>query len=264
MFFDQFVLRERTDMKIAVSGKGGVGKTTFAANLARWLAGQGHNVLAVDADPDVSLGAILGIPESELSSLKALVEMKELIDERMGGSGAYYSLNPKVDDVLEDYSLTYGNIRLLRMGNVKSGGTACYCRENTFLQALLNSLILDKEDTVILDLGAGIEQLTRGTARGVDILVIVSEPSRVSIQTTKVIRKLAFDLGIPRVVIIGSKARNIREENMLRESFSPEELIGIIPYSEELLEMSLNNDDPKIPSGLLGRQLAEIYQRIVS
>ncbi|MHB1651960.1 MAG: ATP-binding protein [Desulfitobacteriaceae bacterium] len=248
-------------MKIAVSGKGGVGKSTLAANLTRWLARKGVNVMAVDADPDASLGTILGIPEEVLADLKPIVDMKELVEERMGGSGAYYPLNPKVDDILDDYSIPMGQIRFFRMGNIKGGGTSCYCKENSFLHALINSLILGDEDTVILDMGAGIEQLTRGTAQGVDILVIVTEPSKVSVQTVEVIRKLGQELGIPRIVVVGNKVRNQKDENFLRDHFSTE-MIGIIPYSEELLEMSLNTGNEELPEGSLGVELDRLYQEI--
>ncbi|SDH15683.1 P-loop NTPase [Desulfosporosinus hippei] len=250
-------------MKIAISGKGGVGKTTFAANFAQWLSHKDISVLAVDADPDASLGTILGIPDDTLANLKPIVDMKELIEERMGGSGTYYPLNPNVDDVLDDYSVSLGDLRFFRMGNVKGGGTSCYCKENSFLRALVNSLILGEKDTVILDMGAGIEQLTRGTALGVDVLVIVTEPSKVSVQTVKVIQKLAAELGIPRVLVVGNKVRNPKDENFLRDHFPSEQLIGIIPYSDELLEMSLNTGNLELPGGSLGVELNTIYQKIV-
>jgi len=250
-------------LKIAISGKGGVGKTTFAANLARWLSHKGVTVLAVDADPDASLGTVMGISEEVLAELKPIVDMKELIEERMGGSGAFFPLNPNVDDILDDYCVSLGTLRFFRMGNIKGGGTSCYCKENSFLQALVNSLILGEQDTVILDMGAGIEQLTRGTAQGVDVLVIVTEPSKVSVQTVKVIQKLALELGIPRVVVIGNKVRNLKEENFLRDHFPAEQLIGIIPYSEELLEMSINTGDEESLGGSLSVQLDKIYQEVV-
>ncbi len=249
-------------MKIAISGKGGVGKTTFAANLARWLADKGMTVMAVDADPDASLGTVLGIAEEQLKGLKAVVDMKELIEERMGGSGAFYPLNPQVDDILDDYSISLGSIRFFRMGNVKGGGTSCYCKENSFLHALVNSLILGDDDTVILDMGAGIEQLTRGTAQGVDVLAIVTEPTKVSAQTVGVIKELARELGIPRIVVVGNKVRSQKEADFLRDRFSTEELIGIVPYSEELLEMSLDAGNEELPKGSLGAQLDKIYERI--
>ncbi len=250
-------------MKIAISGKGGVGKTTFAANFAQWLSHKGITVLAVDADPDASLGTVMGIADDVLANLKPIVDMKQLIEERMGGSGTYYPLNPNVDDILDDYCIPLGALRFFRMGNIKGGGTSCYCKENSFLQALVNSLILGEEDTVILDMGAGIEQLTRGTALGVDVLVIVTEPSKVSVQTVKVIQQLALELGIPRTVIVGNKIRNTKDENFLRDHFPTEQFIGMIPYSDELLEMSLNTGNLELPGGSLGVELNNIYQRIV-
>lgn len=250
-------------MKIAISGKGGVGKTTFAANLAYFLSEQGMRVIAVDADPDASLGTVLGISDDVLAQLKPIVEMKELIEQRMGGSGAFYPLNPQVDDILDDYSIQVGPIRFFRMGNIKGGGTSCYCKENSFLHALVNSLILSEEDTVILDMGAGIEQLTRGTARGVDILVIVTEASTVSTHTVRVIQKLAQELGIPEIAVVGNKIRSPKDEDFLNAQFSEEELLGLIPFSEELLDMSIHTDNFSFPNGAPGSQLESIYRKLM-
>lgn len=250
-------------MKIAISGKGGVGKTTFAANLAFWLSEQGTQVLAVDADPDSSLGTVLGFSDNILQDLKPIVDMKDLIEERMGGSGAFYPLNPKVDDILNDYSISRGTIRFFRMGNIKGGGTSCYCKENSFLHALVNSLILGEEDTVILDMGAGIEQLTRGTAQGVDILIIITEASTVSIHTVQVIQKLAFELGIKKVFVVGNKICNSKEEHFLKNQILPEALLGIIPFSEDLLDMSVDTGHPNLPYGTPGFYLENIFKKIV-
>lgn len=250
-------------MKIAITGKGGVGKTTFAANLAFWLSEHETHVLAVDADPDSSLGTVLGFSDDILQDLKPIVDMKDLIEERMGGSGAFYPLNPKVDDILDDYSISRGAIRFFRMGNIKGGGTSCYCKENSFLHALVNSLILGEEDTVILDMGAGIEQLTRGTAQGVDILIIVTEASTVSIHTVQIIQKLAFELGIKKVFVVGNKIRNSKEESFLVKNIPSHVLLGFIPFSEELLDMSVDTNRYTFLDGSSSFYLENIFRKIV-
>lgn len=226
-------------MKIAVSGKGGVGKTTISASLIKAIANRGCQVYAVDADPDVSLGTVLGFSEPQIEDLVPLVEMKDVIAEK-SGAGAFICLNPDVDDVLERFTIRSGNIRFLRMGGVKQGGTACYCRENSFLHAVLNSLLLKEREIVVLDMGAGIEHLTRGTARGVDLMLIVTEPTRVSVQTTKVIQKLAREIGIKKLLVVGNKVRNDKERQFLEQAFTREELIGVIPFSEVVLEQALD------------------------
>lgn len=248
-------------MKIAVSGKGGVGKTTISAAIIKRFA-QDFNVFAVDADPDISLGSVLGLPEDSVLALEPIVEMKDLINEKLGGEGAYYSLNPKVDDVLEKYSIKYGNIRLLKMGAVKKGGSACYCRENTFLNALLKSLIVTSEDVVLLDMGAGIEHLTRGTAKGVDVMLIVTEPSKTSVATAKVIAKLAREIGVKSIFFIANKIRKEEEMDFLKSNLEGEKLIGSIPFSEEVLDMAMglisSDDIPTLNAGI-----ENIYQEIL-
>jgi CO dehydrogenase maturation factor len=249
-------------MKIAISGKGGVGKTTISAGLVKFFSNQGHRVYAVDADPDVSLGATLGLPAAEVEKLTPLVDMKEVIESKSRGGGAFFDLNPKVDDVIEDYSLKAGNLRFLRMGGVKGGGTACYCKENSFLHSVLNTLLFDQDDVVILDMSAGIEHLTRGTSQGVDLMLVVTEPTRVSIQTAKVVQKLARQMGVSRVKVLGNKIRSRKEEDFFRSQFPPGDIIGVVPFNEKVLEMAMDES-----TGILQEEpiqgMAEVYQKIV-
>ena len=225
-------------MKIAVSGKGGVGKTTISANLAKLFAGRGYNVYAVDADPDSSLGLSLGIDELELSRIKPVIEMEELIGET-AGDGAFYRLNPLVSDIADKFCIHVNGIKFLRMGGIKQGGSACYCRENNFLRALVNSLLLDTRDVVILDMGAGIEHLTRGTSQGVDMMLIVTEPGRSSVQTARVVEKLAGELSVQAIRFIANKVRNEKEEAFIRMNFSEQELMGMVHYDEGISEKSM-------------------------
>ena len=225
-------------MKIAISGKGGVGKTTMAANLAKLFRNEGFNVYAVDADPDSSLGLALGISEERLKEIRPVIEMKELMDQQTGG-GAIYTLNPAVDHIIDEYSIQLDGIRFLRMGGVKQGGSACYCRENTFLRALVNSLILDNKDIVILDMGAGIEHLTRGTSGGVDLMIVVTEPGRASIQTARIVENLARELGIKDIRFIANKVRTDKEETFIREHFAGKELLGIQRYDEVISDKAM-------------------------
>ncbi|HCJ10808.1 MAG TPA: carbon monoxide dehydrogenase, partial [Clostridiales bacterium] len=197
-------------MKLALAGKGGVGKTTIAAALVKLFAEKGHRVFAVDADPDSNLGASLGLPSSILRRLTPIVEMKDLVEERTG-KGAFLVLNPDVDDILDRYRVRVGDISLFRMGGVKAAGTQCYCRENAFLKALVSALVLKREDLVVLDFGAGIEHLTRGTARGVDLLLVVTEPTRVSADSAATMVRLGRDLGVGEVRVVGNKVRTERD-----------------------------------------------------
>lgn len=220
-------------MKLAISGKGGVGKTTLAAGLSTYFANRGYRVYAVDADPDASLGLALGLEPEAVEAIRPIVEMRDLIVSRTGGEGAFFSLNPEVEDLLEEYSLPLGNVLFFKMGAVKQGGTSCYCRENSVLHALLTTLLLRRDEMVILDMGAGIEQLTRGTARGVDLLLVVTEPTRVSLQTARTVTALAYDLEIRNIAYVGNKVRTPAERLFLEENLPSNQLLGILPFDEQ-------------------------------
>ena len=249
-------------MKIAVSGKGGVGKTTITANLIYLFVKNGYDVFAVDADPDASLGLTLGMDPEKLASLVPLVEMKEVIEEK-SGKGAFYSLNPEVEDVIDNYSLQKGKIKFLIMGGIKQGGSACYCKENSFLNAVLNSLLLDKKEVVFLDMSAGIEHLTRGTSQGVDLILVVTEPTRNGVKTAKVVQKLARDLGIGKVKIIGNKIRREEEKDFIRQSFSEADILGFLPYQDGIWEKAMEETPAAFGEEDLLTGAEEVYQEIV-
>ncbi len=225
-------------MKIAVSGKGGVGKTTVAAALVNYFARRGDGVYAVDADPDASLGITLGLDPQLIAEQTPLIELKKVIDEKNAGGGALVDLNPNIEDVLEEYSIQKGPVKFLRMGGVKQGGSACYCKENSFLQSLLNSLLLDKPEKVILDMSAGIEHLTRGTSRGVDLMLVITEPTLTSVRTSLLVDKLAGELGIKGLYFLGNKIRNQEEVEFLEESLPPKKLGGSLPFDEGALALA--------------------------
>jgi len=235
-------------MKIAVTGKGGTGKTTVSAALATLFAGEGKRVILIDADPDANLQTTLGLA----GSVTPLVEMSSLIEERTGAApGAprgIFLLNPRVDDIPERFFLKSGNILLGVMGTVRQGGSGCACPENAFLKALLRHLILDRKDVVILDMEAGIEHLGRGTASGVDWLLAITEPSAKSIETTGRIMKLASDLDIPRIGIVGNKVEGEHHSGYLREHL-PERILGFVPYDASLRDADLRDSVPweKLP-----------------
>ncbi|BBB89845.1 MAG TPA: AAA family ATPase [Methylomusa anaerophila] len=249
-------------MKIALSGKGGVGKTSISASLAKLFSRDGHRVYAVDADPDASLGLALGIPDDILAKVVPLIEMQDVIKEKSAGGGAFYSLNPEVDDVLDEYSISVGNIKFLRMGGVKPGGSACYCRENSFLYSVIDSLLLNKDDVVILDMGAGIEHLTRGTSKGVDLMVVVTEPSKTSVKTARVVMQLAEDLGIEVIKVVANKIRSPKEEAFITEQFAADELLGMIRFDDDLLDVALGEGEQDILTGAFKASMEEIYLRV--
>lgn len=246
-------------MKIAVSGKGGVGKTTLSSLLARFWARKGYRVLAVDADPDANLGSALGI---DTASIVPIAKMENLIAERTGvrpGTvGGFFKMNPKVDDLPESLSSERDGVRLLIMGTIKKGGGGCVCPESVLLKALMNHLVLYQKDAVVMDMEAGIEHLGRGTAQGVDRLVIVVEPGRRSIETAAKVRQLTADLGLQKVVAVGSKVRNEKEREFLINNLDGIPLVGILPFSEEIAAADLESRPPSLDDPVIYKAIEEI------
>ena len=223
-------------MKIAVSGKGGAGKSTVSAQLVRCFTLNEKPVFAVDADPDANLGLVLGLDPDQLDQLRPLIELQDVIEAKNAGGGTLVDLNPNVDDVLENYTLHDGLLRFLKMGGIKQGGSACYCKENSFLNAVLTDLLLDRKEGVVLDMSAGIEHLTRGTARGVEVMLVVVEPTRAGVSTAKSVDKLAADLNIGQIFFVGNKIRSAEDRAYLESQIPPERFVGMIPFSEQVLE----------------------------
>ena len=233
-------------MKLAIAGKGGVGKTTLAGTLARLFAKDRYKVIAIDADPAMNLASTLGIPKKITSEIVPLSENDSLIEERTGArpgfSGNVFSLTPNVHDIAEKYGvLGPDSTKLIIIGTVKSGGVGCMCPANALLKAFLRHILIAKEDIVIIDMEAGLEPLGRGTVRRVDFIISVVEPRMQSIETTNRILKLAYDIKVKEVLAIGNKVRNEEEKKFLYEMLNQLKipLIGIIPYDDAIAKSDM-------------------------
>jgi len=220
-------------MKIAISGKGGVGKTTLTALLAQAYADEGREVLAVDADPSPCLAGALGFPEEKLEKLKPIAEMDKLIEERTGAKpgtvGGFFTLNPRVDDIPERFSVNHRGVRLLEMGSVDLGGSGCICPESAMLKTLFTHLMFREEDVLMMDMYAGVEHLGRATVDFVDSMIIVVEPTRRSLGTARQIKKLANDIGLERLWLVGNKVRNQDESDFLETQTPGIPILGFLP-----------------------------------
>ncbi len=238
--------RGGTTMKLAISGKGGVGKTTFSSLLVRVLSNKGEKILAIDADPDANFASALGITGS--SKIPPIADMKNLIFERTGAkpgsSGGFFKINPKVDDIPDRLSLKKDNIKLIRLGSVKQGGSGCLCPESTLLKALVGHIVVRRGEWVVMDMEAGIEHLGRATAQFVDKLIIVVEPGQRSIETAKHICKLATEIKINEISIVGNKIRNREDKKFLQSSLLGFDFLGFIKYDETIVDADMRGVSP--------------------
>jgi CO dehydrogenase maturation factor len=245
--------------KIAISGKGGVGKTTISGTLARFLARKGYDVIAIDADPSMNLASALGI----INPPKPLTEYKELIDERAGGPAGVFKLNPKVDDIVEKFGVIGpDNVKLLVLGTIERGGSGCMCPASSFLKALMRHVILKVNSVVILDMEAGVEHLGRGTTKGIDIMLIVVEPGARSIETAGRIKELGQEIDIEKFAAIINKAgEDVKEiERMLGKYGIP--VIGVIPYDVALVQADIKSIAPIEIGGPLVESIENIWEKI--
>ena len=237
-------------LKIAIGGKGGVGKTTICACLAQVFAENGFNVLAIDADPNANLSLAFGIP-SEQNPIP-LIEMKDLIAERTGASkdsvGAYFKLNPKVSDLPEKYWLDIAcpersrrdGLKLLVLGAITQGGAGCACPEGAFLKALLTYTILQRQELVLVDLAAGVEFLGRASIQGIDALVVVVEPGARSIETANNLARMALELGVKNVAAIGNKITEVTEISAIESQLKDITFLGGLAYNQSVRQADLN------------------------
>lgn len=246
-------------IKIAISGKGGVGKTTLCGTLARLLARCGYDVLAIDADPSMNLASALGIKERP----KPLTEFKELIDERAGGPAGVFKLNPKVDDIVDKFGVIGpDNVKLLVLGTVERGGSGCMCPASSFLKALLRHVLLKTNSVVILDMEAGVEHLGRGSTRGIDIMLIVVEPGARSIETAGRIVELARQIDIRKFGAVINKAGRDSSDIEDRLKGYGLEVLGVIPYDAALVQADLENVAPIDKGGDAIEAIKNIRDRV--
>jgi len=245
-----------------------VGKTTLSAVLCHLFAEDGHRVIAVDADPDANLAQALGVPTDKSSAIRPIADMAELIEERTGAKpgnlGGVFKLNPRVDDLPEGLGYKLGNITLLVTGKAKSAGSGCYCPENVLFRRLLKHLVVERGEIVVVDMEAGIEHLTRGTAEAVDAFIVVVEPGQRSLQTARMVKEMAKGLGVKKVFVVANKIRNESDEAFLRQHLGDMELLGSIHFSQSVMDADVNGVSPFQHSSGAVEDILEIKKRLES
>ena len=245
-------------MKVAVTGKGGVGKTTLSSTLARLYADEGRTVLAADVDPDANLGLALGLTQEEVNAIVPVSKMRELVMERTAAneSNTFYKLNPQVSDLPDKLAKDINGVKLLVMGTVDTGGTGCVCPEHVMLKALISSLVFRKDDVVVMDMEAGLEHLGRGTASMMDRFIVRS------IQTYEKVKKLAADLGVTKVDVVANKIRDAEDEAFIRANIPAEALLGFMHYNPEVIDADRRGLSPYDVSPRMVEEIRRIKARM--
>jgi CO dehydrogenase maturation factor len=253
-------------MKIAIAGKGGVGKTTLAGVMARYLADEGYKVLAIDADPDANLASALGFPSELLKGVTPLAAMTPLVEERTGAKKGTFSgvfrLNPKVDDIPDTYGVTHNGVKLLLLGNIPQAEGGCFCPENILLKGLLHHILVKRDEMVIIDMEAGLEHLTRGSTKHVDAFIVVVEPGQRSISTARQIFRLAQDLGVRKVYGVGNKVTSPEDRALIEEGLSELVFLGYLSFNQKVIEADKQGISPYDLDGAIKKEVQEIVKRL--
>ena len=231
-------------IKIAIGGKGGVGKTTVCAVWAQLFAEDGLDVLAIDADPNANLASAFGIPSER--SPEPLIKMKQLIAERTGtekdAAAAYFRLNPKVSDLPEKYWLEVNGLKLLVLGAITQAGAGCACPEGAFLKAMLTHTMLQRQEMVLVDLAAGVEFMGRASVQGVDAVVVVVEPGGRSIETANNVAKMARELGVKNIGAVANKITEDGQVDVIKSQLKDIVLLGDLRYSGSIQQADLDGE----------------------
>ena len=255
-------------LKLAFGGKGGVGKTTVTALIARTIAAvkKDTSVIAIDADPVSNLAAGLGIDETQ--PITPVAELSDLIAERTGATpgtmGGFFTLNPKVDDIPDRFSLEKDGVKLLVMGTVQQGGSGCICPESTILKALMNHLVLGRKEIVVMDMEAGVEHLGRATSGSVDALVVVVNPGKRSRVAADKIRKLGQDIGIQHIVVLGNRVRSEQDKALIQDTMGDYEILGFLPELDEIVQCDRDGTRPFDDISTIPKELTQIAEKLIA
>ncbi|MBT7259831.1 MAG: AAA family ATPase [Desulfobacula sp.] len=254
-------------LKLAIGGKGGVGKTTITSLIARCIAALNKDtkVIAIDADPVANLAAGLGIDES--IPITPISELSDLIAERTGATpgtmGGFFTLNPKVDDIPDRFSIEKDGVKLLVMGTVQQGGSGCICPESTILKALMNHLVLARNEVVVMDMEAGVEHLGRATSGSVDALIVVVNPGKRSRVAADKIRKLGHDIGIKNIVVLGNRVKSEEDKQLIRSTMPDYEILGFIPEMDEIVSSDRDGTRPFDDITQIPEELLKVTKKLI-
>ncbi len=235
-------------MKVAVSGKGGVGKTLIAGGLARGFVERGLKTMAIDADSSPNLALTLGLSAEETRKIVPISENKTLVESKTStGYSGVYNLNFTVDDIVKQYSVaTPLGVNLIVMGTVQSMGAGCMCAPNAVIRALLRHLVVERGEAVVLDLEAGVEHIGRGTARHVDALLIVADSNLKSLEIAKHIHDMAKDAGMKQLYLVGNRVMNEAQREAI-QSFAEKNglsLLTFVPFDQKVIEADMLGETP--------------------